>query len=44
MNKKVKVVELKSLDRFRNDVLSTQKPEKIEELLSWYLGVYGGIN
>jgi hypothetical protein len=38
MNKKVKVVELKSLDRFRNDVLSTQKTRKNRRITKLVLG------
>ncbi|BCG08755.1 RES family NAD+ phosphorylase [Buttiauxella agrestis] len=44
MDKKVKVIELTSLDRFRNDLLNVLEPEKVEELLKWYLNSYGGIN
>lgn len=44
MNKKLKLIELSSLDRFRNDLLNTIEPEKVQELLRWYLESYGGIN
>lgn len=44
MDKKIKVIELNSLDRFRNDLLNTIQPEKVEELLTWYLNYYEGVN
>lgn len=44
MDNKLKVIEINSLDRFRNDLLSTVEPEKVEKLLKWYLESYGGIN
>lgn len=44
MDNKLKVIELKSLDRFRSDLLNTIEPKKVEELLRWYLRSYGGIN
>lgn len=44
MENKLKVIEIKSLNRFRNDLLSTEEPQKVEELMKWYLRSYGGIN
>ena len=44
MDNKIKVIELNSLDRFRNDLLNTLQPEKVEALLKWYLNSYGGVN
>ncbi len=44
MNKKLKLIELNSLDQFRNDLLNTIEPGKVQELLSWFLESYGGIN
>ncbi len=44
MDNKLKVIEINSLDRFRNDLLSTVEPERVEKLLKWYLESYGGIN
>lgn len=44
MKEKLKLIELNSLDRFRNDLLNTIEPEKVEGFLKWYLSSYGGIN
>ncbi|WP_313389957.1 RES family NAD+ phosphorylase [Leclercia sp.] len=44
MENKIKVIELNSLDQFRNDLLQTTQPEKVEQLLKWYLSTYGGVN
>lgn len=44
MDKKLNVIRLDSLDRFRDDLLSTIELEKVEELLKWYLKSYGGVN
>lgn len=44
MNTKLKLIELNSLDHFRNDFLNTIEPEKVHKLLRWYLESYGGIN
>lgn len=44
MENKLKVIEINSLDRFRNALLSTIEPEEVEKLLSWYLESFGGIN
>ena len=43
MDNKLKVIEINSLDRFRNDLLSTVEPEKVEKLLKWYLESYAPI-
>lgn len=44
MDNKIKVIELNSLDRFRNELLNTIKPTQVEALLRWYLNSYGGVN
>ena len=44
MDNQLKVIELDSLDRFRKDLLGTVEPEKVEDLLKWYLRSYGGVN
>ncbi|POZ19704.1 hypothetical protein C3Z09_02665 [Lelliottia aquatilis] len=44
MDNKLKVIALNSLDLFRNELLATKEPEKVEGLIRWYLQSYGGIN
>lgn len=44
MNNLLNVIELNSLDRFRDDLLSDVEPLSIEEKLHWYLQFFGGIN
>lgn len=44
MGDKIKVIELNKLDLFRNNLLNTMEPKKVEELLRWFLGIYGGVN
>ncbi|MDL5412323.1 RES family NAD+ phosphorylase [Citrobacter amalonaticus] len=44
MDNKIKVVELNSLNLFRNNLLGTIEPETVEKLLRWFLGIYSGIN
>ncbi len=44
MKENLKVIELSSLDRFRNDLLGDGWPKVIEKLLIWYLNYFGGLN
>lgn len=44
MKVNLKVIELNSLDRFRNDLFEANSKEKIEKLLSWYLKSFDGLN
>ncbi|EER3651979.1 RES family NAD+ phosphorylase [Escherichia coli] len=44
MEKNVKVIELSSLDHFRNDLLANSTPKSVEAHLSWYLKSFGGLN
>ncbi|WP_342040709.1 RES family NAD+ phosphorylase [Aeromonas caviae] len=44
MNKKINVIELNSLDLFRNDLLADINPYTVEQKIKWYLNYFGGLN
>lgn len=44
MKENLKVIELTSLDRFRNDLFEDNSPEAVEKHLNWYLKSFGGLN
>lgn len=44
MTDHVKVIELNSLNRFRNDLFDATTEDTIEKLIEWYLESFGGVN